>query len=88
MVVQTIPFVAVESGDVNITSGAEGDNLATVDPGFVALTIEPYFDIDMGVADDEKASAAAKSSELPATGNPLVLLALALLAIVPVYRRD
>lgn len=89
--IYTIPFIAVGSGDVEINAGANGDNLATVDPGYVALTIEPDLDIPIDAeetAEAATAAAAAKSSELPATGNPLVLLALALLAIVPVYRRD
>ena len=55
-VIFTVPFEAVESGDVNITAGAEGDNIATVDPGFVALTIDPNLD-----EDDESADANAKN---------------------------
>lgn len=75
-----LTFLATESGPKMIVGGVTGDNVQITDESFCYVIID--------VAEPAAAPKVSAASEtLPATGNPLALLALALLAIVPIYRR-
>lgn len=74
-----LTFLATESGPKMIIGGVTGDNVEVTDESFCYVIID--------VAEPAAPTVSAASETLPATGNPLVLLALALLAIVPLYRR-
>lgn len=62
-----------------------GDNIEENDLVFANATIS-VADNGNNYNSTDKHKSAAKT--MPATGNPLALLALAVFAIVPYYRRD
>lgn len=74
-----LTFLATESGPKMIVGAVTGDNVEVTDESFCHVIIY--------VAEPDAPRVSASSETLPATGNPLALLALALLAIVPLYRR-
>lgn len=77
----TLTFLATQSGPKVIVAMAAADNAApTKDSTYFAF-------IDVAENSNAAIKANAAKETLPATGNPLVLLALALLAIIPCYRR-
>ena len=77
----TLTFLATQSGPKVIVAMAAADNAApTKDSTYFAF-------IDVAENSNAAIKANAATETLPATGNPLVLLALALLAIIPCYRR-
>ena len=79
-----LTFLATEEGQKTIVSLVQADN-AIMEPDSyfnTTITVGPKSQAANGA---DKVSSAAK--EMHATGNPLVLLAMALCCIVPCYRR-
>lgn len=80
-----LTFLATESGEKIIVADIGGDNIEENDLVFANATIS-VADNGNNYNSTDKHKSAAKT--MPATGNPLALLALAVFAIVPYYRRD
>ncbi len=77
----TLTFLATQGGLKMVGAVVKADNSIPTEES------EYYTFIDVAENSNDEIKANAATQTLPATGNPLVLLALALFAIVPCYRR-
>lgn len=78
-----LTFLATEAGEKHIFASVAADNSVDVPSSFDNTTITVSADSEDNANNDK----AAASKALPATGNPLALLAIALVCIVPYCRR-
>ena len=81
-----LTFLATESGKKIIVAAVGGDNIERNDLVFANTTISVADSGNNDNSADNKQKSAAKT--MPAAGNPLALLALAVFTIVPFYRRN
>ncbi|WP_407377615.1 hypothetical protein [Methanobrevibacter sp.] len=76
-----LTFLATTSGDKYIFASASGSNVEENGLNYANTTFT------VSEAGDVKEDVANVSKSMPAAGNPLALLALAILGILPYYRR-
>lgn len=75
-----LTFIATTSGDKNVAASVSSDNSMEVHYANDTFTVSES-------SSGSKNAQSSASKTLPATGNPLALLALSLFCIVPYYRR-
>lgn len=75
-----LTFIATTSGDKNVAASVSSDNSMEVHYANDTFTVSES-------SSGNKNAQSSASKTLPATGNPLALLALSLFCIVPYYRR-
>lgn len=80
-----LTFLATEAGEKHIFASVSADNSVDVPSSFDNTTITVSADSENNIDNNNVKSAASKA--LPATGNPLALLAIALVCIVPYCRK-